>query len=45
MIIALFMLPISEKYNDMSTIAAGEVESGHMRKGDTLILVTEQSDS
>jgi peptide chain release factor subunit 3 len=33
------MIPISEKYKDMGTIAVGKLESGHMRKGDTLLLM------
>ena len=33
------MIPISEKYKDMGTIAVGKLESGHIRKGDTLLLM------
>ncbi|KAI0824762.1 eukaryotic polypeptide chain release factor 3 [Trametes gibbosa] len=33
------MMPISEKYKDMGTIVVGKIESGHMRKGDTLLLM------
>ena len=33
------MIPISEKYKDMGTIAVGKVESGHLRKGDSLLLM------
>lgn len=33
------MMPISEKYKDMGTIAVGKIESGHMRKGDSLVLM------
>ena len=33
------MIPISEKYKDMGTIAVGKLESGHIRKGDTLMLM------
>lgn len=33
------MLPISEKYKDMGTIVVGKIESGHVRKGDTLLLM------
>jgi peptide chain release factor subunit 3 len=33
------MLPISEKYKDMGAIAVGKIESGHMRKGDSLVLM------
>lgn len=36
---APLMMPISEKYKDMGTIAVGKVESGHMKKGDTLTLM------
>ena len=33
------MIPISEKYKDMGTIAVGKLESGHIRKGDTHLLM------
>lgn len=33
------MMPISEKYKDMGTVAVGKLESGHIRKGDTLLLM------
>ncbi|KIK95640.1 hypothetical protein PAXRUDRAFT_826797 [Paxillus rubicundulus Ve08.2h10] len=33
------MLPISEKYKDMGAIVVGKIESGHMRKGDSLVLM------
>ena len=33
------MMPISEKYKDMGAVAVGKIESGHMRKGDSLILM------
>ncbi|KAI0638026.1 eukaryotic polypeptide chain release factor 3 [Trametes polyzona] len=36
---APLMMPISEKYKDMGTIVVGKIESGHMRKGDTLLLM------
>lgn len=36
---APLMIPISEKYKDMGTVVVGKVESGHMRKGDHLILM------
>jgi peptide chain release factor subunit 3 len=36
---APLMMPISEKYKDMGTIAVGKIESGHVRKGDTLLLM------
>jgi peptide chain release factor subunit 3 len=34
-----FMMPISEKYKDMGTIVVGKIESGHIRKGDSLLLM------
>lgn len=33
------MMPISEKYKDMGTIVVGKVESGLLKKGDTLALM------
>jgi peptide chain release factor subunit 3 len=36
---APLMMPISEKYKDMGTIVVGKLESGHMRKGDSLLLM------
>ncbi|KAF9481964.1 eukaryotic polypeptide chain release factor 3 [Pholiota conissans] len=33
------MMPISEKYKDMGTVVVGKIESGHIRKGDSLILM------
>lgn len=36
---APLMIPISEKYKDMGTIIVGKVESGHVRKGDSLLLM------
>ncbi|KAF9259486.1 hypothetical protein L218DRAFT_963518 [Marasmius fiardii PR-910] len=36
---APLMMPISEKYKDMGTIVVGKIESGHMRKGDELLLM------
>ncbi|KAJ8086576.1 translation termination factor GTPase eRF3 [Marasmius tenuissimus] len=36
---APLMMPISEKYKDMGTIVVGKIESGHIRKGDDLILM------
>ncbi|KZT24539.1 hypothetical protein NEOLEDRAFT_1170090 [Neolentinus lepideus HHB14362 ss-1] len=35
---APLMMPISEKYKDMGTIVVGKIESGRLRKGDTLSL-------
>ncbi|KAF7355294.1 Eukaryotic polypeptide chain release factor 3 [Mycena sanguinolenta] len=36
---APLMMPIAEKYKDMGTIVVGKLESGHIRKGDELILM------
>ena len=36
---APLMMPISEKYKDMGTVIVGKVESGHLRKGDALLLM------
>ncbi|KAI0701824.1 P-loop containing nucleoside triphosphate hydrolase protein [Cytidiella melzeri] len=36
---APLMIPVSEKYKDMGTIIVGKVESGLVRKGDTLLLM------
>lgn len=36
---APLMIPISEKYKDMGTVVVGKIESGHVRKGDTLLLM------
>lgn len=36
---APLMMPISEKYKDMGTIVVGKIESGHLRKGDGLVLM------
>lgn len=33
------MMPISEKYKDMGTVIVGKIESGHLSKGDNLILM------
>ncbi|EIM87849.1 uncharacterized protein STEHIDRAFT_76469 [Stereum hirsutum FP-91666 SS1] len=33
------MMPISEKYKDLGTIVVGKIESGHIKKSDTLILM------
>jgi peptide chain release factor subunit 3 len=33
------MMPVSEKYKDMGTIIVGKIESGHIRKGDNLVLM------
>uniref|UniRef100_A0A0W0FCN6 Eukaryotic peptide chain release factor GTP-binding subunit n=1 Tax=Moniliophthora roreri TaxID=221103 RepID=A0A0W0FCN6_MONRR len=36
---APLMMPVSEKYKDMGTIVVGKIESGHIRKGDELLLM------
>jgi peptide chain release factor subunit 3 len=36
---APLMMPISEKYKDMGTVVVGKVESGHIRKNDSLLLM------
>lgn len=36
---APFMLPISEKYNEMGTMVMGKIESGRVKKGDQLLLM------
>lgn len=36
---APLMLPVSEKYKDLGTVVVGKVESGHIKKGDTLTLM------
>lgn len=36
---APFMMPISEKYKDMGTVIVGKVESGRVRRGDTVIIM------
>ncbi|GJE88346.1 TEF1 family protein [Phanerochaete sordida] len=33
------MVPVSEKYKDLGTVVVGKVESGVVRKGDTLLLM------
>ena len=33
------MMPVTEKYKDMGTIIVGKIESGHLRKGETLTLM------
>ncbi|KAF9058167.1 eukaryotic polypeptide chain release factor 3 [Panaeolus papilionaceus] len=40
---APLMMPISEKYKDMGTIVVGKIESGHLKKGDSLILMPNKS--
>ena len=34
---APFMFPVSEKYNEMGTMVMGKIESGRVKKGDTLL--------
>jgi peptide chain release factor subunit 3 len=36
---APFMLPVSEKYNEMGTMVMGKIESGRVKKGDSLLLM------
>lgn len=38
------MIPVSEKYKDMGTIVVGKVESGLLRKGDTLLLMPNKNE-
>lgn len=33
------MMPISEKYKDLGTIVVGKLESGRVKKGDSLLLM------
>jgi peptide chain release factor subunit 3 len=34
-----FMLPVSEKYNEMGATAVGKIESGRVKKGDTVLVM------
>lgn len=34
-----FMLPISEKYNELGAIVVGKIETGRVKKGDSLLLM------
>ena len=36
---APFMMPISEKYKDMGTIVVGKIESGKVKRGDTVVVM------
>ncbi|WWD21314.1 hypothetical protein CI109_105798 [Kwoniella shandongensis] len=36
---APFMLPVSEKYNEMGTMIMGKIESGRVKKGDKLLMM------
>lgn len=38
------MMPVSEKYKDMGTIVVGKLESGLLRKGDTLLLMPNKTE-
>ena len=33
------MMPIVDKYSEMGTVVIGKVESGSMKKGDTLLIM------
>lgn len=33
------MIPISEKYKDLGTVVVGKLESGRIKKGDSLMLM------
>ncbi|KAJ1650974.1 translation termination factor GTPase eRF3 [Dispira simplex] len=35
-------MPISEKYKDMGTVVVGKIESGHMRKGQQVVLMPDR---
>ncbi|WVF65331.1 hypothetical protein IAT40_000057 [Kwoniella sp. CBS 6097] len=36
---APFMFPISEKYNELGTVVMGKIESGRVKKGDSLLMM------
>lgn len=36
---AAFMLPVSEKYNELGTMVMGKIESGRVKKADTLLMM------
>lgn len=36
---APFMMPVSEKYKDMGTVVVGKVESGRVKKGDSVLVM------
>ncbi|KAK8844031.1 translation elongation factor Tu [Kwoniella newhampshirensis] len=40
---APFMLPVSEKYNEMGTMIMGKIESGRVKKGDKLLMMPNKS--
>ncbi|KAK2466186.1 hypothetical protein APHAL10511_001828 [Amanita phalloides] len=41
---APLMMPVSEKYKDMGTVIVGKIESGHIVKGDTLLLMPNKNE-
>ncbi|KAF7792882.1 hypothetical protein EIP86_003983 [Pleurotus ostreatoroseus] len=41
---APLMIPISEKYKDMGTIVVGKIESGLLRKNDTLLMMPNKTE-
>jgi peptide chain release factor subunit 3 len=36
---APFMLPVSEKYNELGSMVMGKIESGRVKKGDSLLMM------
>lgn len=36
---APFMFPVSEKYNELGTMVMGKIESGRVKKGDTVLMM------
>ncbi|WVQ93006.1 hypothetical protein IAU59_000069 [Kwoniella sp. CBS 9459] len=36
---APFMFPVSEKYNELGTVVMGKIESGRVKKGDSLLMM------
>jgi len=36
---APFMFPVSEKHNEMGTMVMGKIESGRVKKGDTILVM------
>ena len=41
---APLMIPVSEKYKDMGTIVVGKIESGLLRKNDTLLMMPNKTE-
>jgi len=39
-----FMMPIVDKYSEMGTVVIGKVESGSMKKGDTLLIMPNRTE-